>query len=490
MKVMIQDIAEITDSREMLESKPHPFMIRFIYILGILIVVALTWSYFGEIDENIKAHGIVRPNRQISNIRNKITGKVSESYINDGDFVKKGDLLYSLDHSVLDIQKETLEKEYAKAVLDLRNLEKLRLCVIDDRNYFNESVEGEKEYYNKFAKYKTDMELQSREAELGRASLDEVGISLAGLNTLKRSITEGKNFFTAKDSIYYNQYLDYRLNTESLKATVDQRKEYYKSCEELVVVGAVSKSEVNDAKKQLDAAENSLQKYNNEYMMNLNKSIAEYNEKAEQLRINLKKADQYSGSGSESAEASLEKYRIDTIVQIETDIKVQKSNIDKMKLDLESSNSNIEDCNIVSPIDGYVNLYEKVSIGDLVQSGTEIASIIPADNSAYKVQMIVSNSDIANIEAGQEIKYHFLALPYREYGELTGAILNIGTDSKMDQTRGISYYTVEASINNKPLYSYKGNRAEIKVGMECEVQVIVKTKKILYYLLEKINLRD
>ncbi|MBZ4647232.1 MAG: hypothetical protein JG777_2721 [Clostridia bacterium] len=33
-------------------------------------------------------------------------------------------------------------------------------------------------------------------------------------------------------------------------------------------------------------------------------------------------------------------------------------------------------------------------------------------------------------------------------------------------------------------------KAEIKVGMACEAQVITKTKKVLYYLLEKINLKE
>ena len=40
------------------------------------------------------------------------------------------------------------------------------------------------------------------------------------------------------------------------------------------------------------------------------------------------------------------------------------------------------------------------------------------------------------IRQGQKIKYHFLALPYKEYGELSGTIVNIGTDVKVDQTRG------------------------------------------------------
>ena len=54
----------------------------------------------------------------------------------------------------------------------------------------------------------------------------------------------------------------------------------------------------------------------------------------------------------------------------------------------------------------------------------------------------------------------------------------------------MGYYLVEASVDNKILFDYKGNEANIKVGMAGEAQVIVERKKILHYLLEKINLKD
>lgn len=38
--------------------------------------------------------------------------------------------------------------------------------------------------------------------------------------------------------------------------------------------------------------------------------------------------------------------------------------------------------------------------------------------------------------------------------------------------------------------SYKGIVKEIKVGMVCEAQVVTKSRKILWWLLEKINLLD
>lgn len=501
MKVFIQDIGEITDSREMLESTPHPVTSVFIYIVAALISIALVWSYFGEIDESVKARGIVRPNQLVGTVRNKVTGRVTDVNIKEGDHVKKGELLYSIDYSLLDTQKDVLENEYEKAVKELKNLEKLRLSILDGKNYFNRELESEKEYYNKFVKYKSDAELQAVETKINKSALSEVNDALAGLTALKESIIENRSMFSENDGVYYNQFIDYSLNLKKLEDAAEQKRELYESSLELAEAGAISKNELESLKMQLDSVEIDIQKYKNEFLLSTNKSIDDYKEKSRQLQISLQSSSLEPGtvpgvSGNvnnlvdESGKAVMEKFRIDAIVQVESDIRGQQANIEKLKLELESVKSGISDCGVVSPIDGYISLHGEINTGDLLQSGTEIAAIIPEDDSEFRVQLFVQNKDIANIEVGQEIKYYFTALPYKEYGILSGKVTGIGTDARVDQAKGISYYIAEASLENKPLYGRKGTMAEVKVGMECEAQVIIKTKKVLYYLLEKINLRD
>ncbi|WP_278184254.1 HlyD family efflux transporter periplasmic adaptor subunit [Alkaliphilus metalliredigens] len=114
---------------------------------------------------------------------------------------------------------------------------------------------------------------------------------------------------------------------------------------------------------------------------------------------------------------------------------------------------------------------------------------MPYDDSNYTVRIYPSNEDIANINIGDKVKYNFLALPYKEYGELTGKIARIATDTKTTQEGNSSYYLVESDIETRALVSYKGEEADIKVGMICEARIVTKTKKILHYLLEKIDLR-
>jgi len=103
---------------------------------------------------------------------------------------------------------------------------------------------------------------------------------------------------------------------------------------------------------------------------------------------------------------------------------------------------------------------------------------------------MVPNENIAEVELGQKIKYHFHALPFREYGEAEGIVQKISNDSRVDSETGISYYVVEATLEETKMESYKGDIREIKAGMVCEAQVVTKSRSILRWLLEKINLRD
>ena len=84
MQPIIKNIQEITDSKEMYESKPHRFLSYFIYILLISIILAGVWMYFGEIDVVSKGTGVVRPNENISSVRNKVQGEITASYLEEG----------------------------------------------------------------------------------------------------------------------------------------------------------------------------------------------------------------------------------------------------------------------------------------------------------------------------------------------------------------------------------------------------------------------
>lgn len=435
MKTIIHDLNGLTDSRELMEAKVNPFIAWFTYILLAVIFVALVWSFFGEIDDYAKANGVVRPGEKISTIKNKAPGKVKEVLFAEGQRVNKGDILYMLDYASLELERANIDKELASAKLELVNLDTLRQNILDDQVLFADSIDVDEAVQSNKFKFQVLKE------------------TLQSLNLLKHSLLQDNNLLSISDKMYYQQFQDYQMNVEKLQYRVAETQLSYERNKALTEAGAIAKKELEDSERLYNGAELELSKYRNEYLLNVNAKIDGY------------------------------------FTQLSNDIIEYQKTVENLEAKLEDLNIRNEDYIVKAPIDGIVRVISEISHRDLLLSGEEVATIVPNAGSDFKVQLYISNKDIANIKEGQGIKYHFLALPYREYGELTGKIVNISPDARVNNT-GESFYVVEASIDDKPLLSYKGEKGVIKTGMACEAQIIKGSKKIMYYLLEKLSLKD
>lgn len=509
MQPTIKDIRELTDSKEMYESKPHPFLSFFIYILLACIVGAGAWMYYGEIDIVSKGMGVVRPNENVSRIRNKVQGEVVESYIQEGKQVEKGDTLFSIGYQDLTLQLEQAEHLCKEAENKLSLLERLRDSILQDNNFFSQDTE--KEYYDRFVKYKQDYAslkntalvesktevINTAQIEVNRKLYEDKIIQydkkIKELESYKASIELEENVFENKECAMALEFNAYLYNSHELKETVNERQFTYDLNVVLDEGGMLAKKELEDSKVALEYAQNELMK------LKL-KTIGSIENQLEELKIAKETAiaeqsklivdEKLLSANSKGRQLALEKFQTDTLVSLYNQIDEQKLLYQTREKEVESIKLAIEDCKVIAPISGTLHITQEVSKGDLIGAGTDIATIIPTNDSMYKVEIFMPNRDIAGIKEGDRIKYKFDALPYKEYGQLEGTITNISVDARVSDGGGISGYLVEGSIANETVYSYKGEPADIKVGMTCEAHVITEQKKILYYLLEKINLMD
>ena len=71
MKAILINSNEMSNSREVYDSKPNIFFTIFIYTILALFVVAFRWMYFGRIDVVVKSEGMLRPNNQVATVMYK-----------------------------------------------------------------------------------------------------------------------------------------------------------------------------------------------------------------------------------------------------------------------------------------------------------------------------------------------------------------------------------------------------------------------------------
>ncbi|NOY09710.1 MAG: HlyD family efflux transporter periplasmic adaptor subunit [Spirochaetes bacterium] len=202
MKERIIKFDELSDSREMLETRPPKIMSFFIYIILFMFLAAFLWMWFGKIEIVVKANGIIRPTANISLVRNITSGKIKEIRFFLEKNVKKGDLLFSIDSGALEIEKESVNREFK-----------------------------------------------------------EVKSELAGFSLLKDSFNKGRSLMPEKNIKFYNKYLQYQFKKESLRLSLIKAENAYRKETELPpdMVAAVRleelKSEYLFSKLSLEAWE-------------------------------------------------------------------------------------------------------------------------------------------------------------------------------------------------------------------------------------------
>lgn len=502
MKFKIEDINNLSDSRQVLESKPNKFITIFIYILLSLILIFLTWAWFSEKEVVVKVSGVVRPNSQVQTISNIVQGEVKNVNLKNGEKVSKGDILFEIDSDSLEKEKERIDDQIDKINEDISNLNKLNKSIDNNTNYFSNSG-SEKEYYYKFKSYESGNTVSLAEKNNIANSKNELSGEKAKLDKLSKSIIEETNY-NEKNSAYSAQYESYMSSKQIIQNKIDQlnssKNELSKKLEsdkkkiseipeddaqqlDLIKVSIDEKQQqISQIEFEIKNSNEELEKLKNDTVSQIKGAIQEASQSINTLDGNLKSIDEKSSINKDNNKTTI-------LAQIEEKINLNKQS----KMELEDNKKQIEEslekCVIKSPVNGKVNTLVDLQKGLVLQPGTIVANIIPNSNN-YKIDLMIPTKDIANINTDKKIKYSFEALPYREYGFLEGNIESISPDSKIDSKTGISFFTGEGSLNSTMLHSNKGEESYIKSGMICEAKIITRNEKMMYYLLEKIGLKN
>ncbi|CAM4037112.1 HlyD family secretion protein [Paenibacillus alkaliterrae] len=168
MRAIIRNMADMSDSREMMEARTSPAITAFIAILLILIVAALSWSFIGEIDEVAKAPGVVRPNEKVSTIQTSSLGQIDKVFVQEGMQVESGMKLISLEQQELQIELDNRIAELDKLELEFDMLQRYKQSIETSENLFTAENTDEAYYYDLVEHFQ--LEYRQKELEYRSAS--------------------------------------------------------------------------------------------------------------------------------------------------------------------------------------------------------------------------------------------------------------------------------------------------------------------------------
>ncbi|WP_281636288.1 HlyD family secretion protein [Flavobacterium marginilacus] len=337
-------------------------------ILGFCIFF-LPWT------QNISGSGSVttlKPNQRPQSIQSVISGRIEKWYVQEGDFVQKGDtILY-----ISEIKEDYMDPNL---VANTKNQ-------VDAKKQSVQSYESKVESLNsQLAAIESEKRLKLEQAQnkikQARLKIKSDSIDLIAANTqLKIATTQ------------LNRSL--QLNKEGLKPLTDVEEKRLK---------------LQDAEAKIINQENKLLSSKNDYIntkVEINRITAEYSEKA---------------AKSESDQFTAKSSQYDAAAQVS-------------KLENQYNNYSIRNnmYYIKAAQSGYINRALQSGIGETIKEGTAIATIMP---SAYDiaVETYVNPIDLPLIRKGEKVRVWFdgwptivfSGWPNASYGTFGGKVVAI-----------------------------------------------------------------
>lgn len=448
------------------------------------------------------------------------------NYMNYSLSLKNSEKQYLYDKKVNEANISNLSSRVKKIDEELSGL-----------NAYKESIENGENRCSDFPRYESmyllyEASINSMKAEFdsGRASitsdsskesnkvfLDYYNEQIAGYDKLISSINSDRSMFEEGDnSTYYTMYREYTATKQDYELKYKDDEEVRNSTIKVYKSDLLSrygaerdelKAKADNLSVQLNMSTDKnvkLGTYDSNYYNSIDakyyqaksqidNSIESLKEEKEAANGNLKLCyllrEKYNASVDEKGEPlALSLKVIEQTASVLNNIEMYENQLTDVQNRIKQVNNQIAEGSILAQQTGNVNLISSVAVGDIVNSGIVLATIIPPEESEYKVQMYVTNADIAGISVGDLVKYDISALPYNQYGVVEGKVTSVSRDTLVQNGGYSGMYLVEGSISNEVLKDSDGNEGEIGIGMQVTGRIVTQRKTIFRYLLEKIDI--
>ena len=364
-------IEHYASGKKVFFKKDNKYFNRFLLVFsGILIAILfLPWT------QNVTSTGNVttlRPDQRPQTIQSPIPGRIEKWYVNEGDFVKKGDTILFISE---------VKNEY----FDPKLMERTRLQIDAKSSSVNSYVNKVESLGNQIGAIKRELKLKTEQAKNK--------ILQANLKVTSDSI----NYEAAKTNLsiserQYNRILT--LQKEGLKAVKDVEEK---------------KLKLQETQAKIIGAENKLLASRNEVInsrIELNRIEASYNDKI---------------SKAESDKFTAESSKFDTEAQVT-----------KLENSFSNYSRRTDMYHITAPQDGFINKALRGGIGETFKEGEKLVGIMPA-NFEIAVEAFIEPIDLPLIHLKESVQIQFdgwpaivfSGWPNASYGTFTGRVVAI-----------------------------------------------------------------
>lgn len=412
---------------EIEETPPSPIRRLLIWMILAMTILAFVWSYLGKVDEVAVARGKVIPDGRVKVIQPLETGVIKAIHVQEGQMVKKGQLLIELDPTILQADAASSARS-----LSIHRMDKVRLW---------------------------------GELNGGDIAASKVPQGSAEILQLQKKLKEAREAEYAAKEYALGFVIDQRENTlhvaESqlikLEKTTAIAREQEASARTLYEQGYLSKTDLLNRQKEL---------YSLEQEMEAQKSVTEQ-----------------AKNGIEEARKNLDALKKEREKSIFSDIVASEKFIAAIEGDVIKANKRSELERLYSPVDGIVHSLASYTIGGVVTSAQPLVAVVPKGTPLI-VEAMLLNNDIGFVKAGQEAEIKFDTFPFQKYGTMKGRVVWLSPDAVDDDKLG-PVYKMKVEMERLGI-EVNGRETLIVPGMTLSVEVKTGKRRIIEFFLSPV----
>ena len=408
---------------EIQQAPPSPIGRAILWTIMAVFASSILWAILGWIDIVATAQGKIIPSGYSKVIQSYETGVITAIHVQDGQSVKRGEVLIELDSTQNRADEHRASNEYQAAKIDAARLRAL----ITGHSTFEAPADGDPQH----------ILLQH---QLLRDQLAEYQ---ARVGTAQHLIDQRK---AALDQT--------KENVRRLEATVPMEAERADAFKKLLEHDAATKLDFLQAEQQ---------------RIDKTQELAGQRKKLHQDQSALSEAEtNYRALVSEfqqtkQAELSLLETKASSLVQ-----DVTKAG---QKADLQR---------LTTPIDGVVQQLAVHTVGGVVTPAQELLIVVPQEH-PVEVAAQVENKDVGFVKNGQIVEIKVETFPFTLYGTIPGKVLNVSDDAAPIEKVGLVYPT-RVSMDRTTIH-VEGREVNLSPGMAVTVEIKTGQRRVIEYLL-------
>lgn len=414
---------------EVLETPPSPTARITLWLIIIIFLLAIVLASIGKTDVVATAAGQIIPSGRRKVIQPLETSRVQNIYVEEGQFVEKGELLIELNPVESTANKHQLDDNLQKNVLDA-----MRLKGITDNPAYPK------------VDFPPDAPANIVKAQqiLMRSQASEYRSQLA---TFSNRITQENSQASAIRAEI--------MRLESVLPDIRARLEQQESLIEKNLTTRTQllrvRQEVNDTSNQINVQR--------------------------QLLAQANAAAQTARQEKESYINQYQNQRLEELAEAESRILGLEQEVIKV-------DAKVAGLKLTAPTNGVIQELKVSTVGGVVTPAQELMYVVPQDD-VLEVRALLPNKDRGAVGKGDMANVKVEAFPFTRYGTIPAKLKTVSSDAIQDEKLG-PVFAVIGTLERDYVISDEGERIRLTPGMAVMMEIKTDERRIIEFILTPI----